>query len=704
MSTINEAAILRFYLDTQEYSDRLAAIEAQAASSLDTQQTAVAAAIAQVNLAQSQTITALTLEVSNLKTDLTNSITATQTDLINRADQLAQNVTDITVQLTQDKATFTQEIQDALGYLQDEASVASALRTPRKIQGVDFDGTQDISLPTFTAETDGLVPKRVGATADNYLREDGTWVVPTDTTYALLTKASAEDGTATDANTISAQVLKEAIQYHAPTVTNIVGNAETATKLQTPRTINGVSFDGTQDISLPEAVAYSLPTASDSVLGGIKVGSGLAISNSVLSVGTLNQSTTGNAATATKLQTARTISLTGDVTGSVSFDGSSDVSITTTVNGTSGTPGEDGSNVDNSGLIILIKDSLRQSVEVASGGEQTVLYTAKGQPTYMNIIKKFDMSTIDPSLSGTHPAFIVDGVEKPEIFIGTYQGVIKYGELLSLPNVDPTVNTDYDNFLNAARANGNGHHLITNAEWSAVALQCYKNNTQPMGNSYYGRSVENPLLTGRRADGLNPGDVSGSGRTLTGSGPVQWRHTGKSNGIADLSGNVWEWNSGMRTVKGEIQVIAGNNAALHTIDLSATSAQWKAIDGATGDLVMPLGGGTTPGTVKITTTGSTEDYTIQGTPFGGIKTLSTVNPVSAAALSKLKALCLFPHIDAVATFNGDSFERNLVIEAQSIRGGNWLNGITAGVFYLNLRNQRSLAYPYLGSRPAFVNL
>ena len=40
---------------------------------------------------------------------------------------------------------------------------------------------------------------------------------------------------------------------------------------------------------------------------------------------------TGNAASATKLATARTISLTGDVTGSVSFDGSANVSIVTTV-------------------------------------------------------------------------------------------------------------------------------------------------------------------------------------------------------------------------------------------------------------------------------------------------------------------------------------------------------------------------------------
>lgn len=42
-------------------------------------------------------------------------------------------------------------------------------------------------------------------------------------------------------------------------------------------------------------------------------------------------SVTGNSGTATKLQTARTISLTGAITGSVSFDGSANAIITTTV-------------------------------------------------------------------------------------------------------------------------------------------------------------------------------------------------------------------------------------------------------------------------------------------------------------------------------------------------------------------------------------
>ena len=45
----------------------------------------------------------------------------------------------------------------------------------------------------------------------------------------------------------------------------------------------------------------------------------------------LQTTVSGNAGTATKLATARTISLTGDVTGSASFDGSNNISITTAV-------------------------------------------------------------------------------------------------------------------------------------------------------------------------------------------------------------------------------------------------------------------------------------------------------------------------------------------------------------------------------------
>ena len=48
-------------------------------------------------------------------------------------------------------------------------------------------------------------------------------------------------------------------------------------------------------------------------------------------IGNVTGTVSGNSGTATKLATARTITLAGDVTGSVSFDGSANASITTTV-------------------------------------------------------------------------------------------------------------------------------------------------------------------------------------------------------------------------------------------------------------------------------------------------------------------------------------------------------------------------------------
>ena len=81
----------------------------------------------------------------------------------------------------------------------------------------------------------------------------------------------------------------------------VTGNATSATTLETARDIGGVSFNGSASINLPGVNAAG------------------------------NQNTSGNAATATTLASARNIALSGDVVGTVAFNGSADVSITTSV-------------------------------------------------------------------------------------------------------------------------------------------------------------------------------------------------------------------------------------------------------------------------------------------------------------------------------------------------------------------------------------
>ena len=104
------------------------------------------------------------------------------------------------------------------------------------------------------------------------------------------------------------------------------GNAATATALETARTIHGVSFDGTANIDLSEVIQDTVGTMFSSNTETTYQDTDGTID---LVVGTLNQDTTGNAATATALETARTIH-------GVSFDGTGNIDLTEVIQDTVG--------------------------------------------------------------------------------------------------------------------------------------------------------------------------------------------------------------------------------------------------------------------------------------------------------------------------------------------------------------------------------
>ncbi|MHA0169167.1 tail fiber protein [Escherichia coli] len=205
------------------------------------------------------------------------------------------------------------------GSLNGNASTATKLQTARKISGVSFDGSADITLTAENvsafalratgtyADTSGAVPWNAESGAYNVTRSGDSYIVANFYTgvgscRTLQIRAhhkngglyyrSSRDGYGFEEGWAQIYTKKDSIPGVNTTGNqNTTGNAATATKLQTARTIGGVSFDGSANINLP----------------GVNT--------------TGNQNTTGNAATATKLQTARNIN-------GVPFDGTKDITLT----------------------------------------------------------------------------------------------------------------------------------------------------------------------------------------------------------------------------------------------------------------------------------------------------------------------------------------------------------------------------------------
>lgn len=281
-----------------------------------------------------------------------------------------------------------------------------------------------------------------------------------------------------------------------------------------------------------------------------------------------------------------------------------------------------------------IKDTYRQAVEAASGGKQTVLYDDKGYPSIMNIIPKLSYKDVGLSDSTKAlPAFMVDDAEKPEIFVGTFMAMVHDGRACSLPGQVPKVYTNMDQAIAYCRAKGPGWHCMTNAEYAAIALWCKANGYYPRGNNNYGSDHGYPH------EKCRPGTVGSDGRInlgLTGSGPNSWTHDGTPNGIYGLNGDGWEWAIGLRTNNGEIQILTGNNAAKNTADLTAGSAEWKAIL-PDGTLVAPGTAGTlkidiVSGVPKISTKLEINDDTGEAAPSHG--------PVAASSLIQQRRLII----------------------------------------------------------------
>ena len=176
------------------------------------------------------------------------------------------------------------------GYTQGFVDVY--LNGVRLVTGVDYNDNVDKSTVTLAS----------GATAGDEV-EIVAWKSLGDVAHvqSLKTVSDLTVGGIATATTFNGQLNTTGIATAATFVGALTGNADTATALATARNIGGVSFDGTANINLP----------------------------GVNQSGT--QDTSGNAATATVLETSRTLAIAGDATGSASFNGGANATITATL-------------------------------------------------------------------------------------------------------------------------------------------------------------------------------------------------------------------------------------------------------------------------------------------------------------------------------------------------------------------------------------
>ena len=216
-----------------------------------------------------------------------------------------------------------------------------------------------------------------------------------DNTGLVVIKGDLQiDGTTTTVNSTTVTVDDKNIQIADGAINDAAadGAGFTVTSGEGNKTFqfeaSGDNFGSSENMNLASGKVYKINNVE--VLSGTTLGSNV-VNSSLTSVGTLTKldvgnvnstgivtasggfsgNLTGNASTASALQTARTIALSGDVVGQVSFDGSANVSIAATIQPNSVSLGDD----TTGNYVATVADSGSSDILVSGSGSETAAVT-----------------------------------------------------------------------------------------------------------------------------------------------------------------------------------------------------------------------------------------------------------------------------------------------------------------------------------------
>ena len=303
--------------------------------------------------------------------------------------------------------------------------------------------------------------------------------------------------------------------------------------------------------------------------------------------------------------------------------------------------------------------------------ENVVLFDKAGLPS---IMVKFTPEADKPLES----MFMVCGRRAKAIYISKYENTLIKGVPCSIPFAKAANCIDFDKASRLCRKKGQGWHLLTNTEWEYMKNESIDGGTMPHGNTDSGKYYFDNSESGERYD---------YGHTLTGSGPVTWTHTHTPDGVCDLCGDNWELVAGLRLVKGAVEYIKDNDAAV--ADLSPESEAWQRAKTEDGqDIFLD----TAHGGITVTTEKPEEDW--NGCRFNEIEIGLENTP------EILRKLGIIPkNIDTeTAYIYADSSEE----EAVPFRGSGFSLASNGGFGALHLNGARSNVSDFVGFRSAYV--